>query len=146
MAQATTKLSRVARARQGGLTPWSIWSGIAGQFGLEWLVSLERNRWSVCSGIRNEYSTVLIELHEKFPRVEVGPILDLIIVNSELCAPARLPRPVCVDPADDKFFACAVSSGVNIIVSGDKHMKAASGYRGITVVSPRGFVDRYLGY
>jgi len=95
--------------------------------------------------ILDEYRTVVIELHGKFSGVEGGPILDLIVVNSVLCAPARLPRPVCVDPADDKFIACAVSSGANIIVSGDKHLKAASGYRGITVVSPRGFVDRYLG-
>ncbi len=99
---------------------------------------------AVTPEILDEYRQVLIELHEKFPRVEVGAILDLVIVNSELCASAILPRPICVDPADDKFFACAMSSGANIIVSGDKHLKAASGYREITVVSPRGFVDRYL--
>ena len=94
--------------------------------------------------ILDEYRRVVIELHEKYPGVEVGPILDLIVVNSELCAPARLTRPICADPADDKFFAAAVSSGVKIIVSGDKHLKATSGYRGITVVSPRGFIDRNL--
>jgi uncharacterized protein len=76
--------------------------------------------------ILDEYRRVLIELHEKFPGVEVGPILDLIVVNSELCAPARLPRPICADPGDDKFFAGAVASNANIIVSGDKHLKAAS--------------------
>ena len=94
--------------------------------------------------ILDEYRRVVNELHEKFPNVEVGPILDLIVVNSELCAPARLPRPICADPADDKFFAGAVAAGANIIVSGNKHLLAVSGYRGITVVSPRGFVDRYL--
>ena len=36
---ATTKLSCAARAWQGGLAPWSVWSGIDGQFGAEWLVS-----------------------------------------------------------------------------------------------------------
>ena len=94
--------------------------------------------------ILDEYHRVVNEIHEKFPKVEVGPMLDLIVVHSELCAPARLPRPVCADPADDKFFAGAVGAGANIIVSGDAHLKAASGYRGISVVSPRGFVDRYL--
>lgn len=94
--------------------------------------------------ILDEYRRVVIELHDKFPGVEVGPILDLIVVNSKLCAPARLPRPICADPADDKFFAGAVASGANTIISGDKHLLAVSGYRGINVVSPRGFVDRYL--
>jgi hypothetical protein len=36
---ATTKLSRVVHARQGGIIPWSVCVGIAGQFGAEWLVS-----------------------------------------------------------------------------------------------------------
>jgi len=94
--------------------------------------------------ILDEYRRVVNELHEKFPNVEVGPILDLIVVNSELCAPARLPRPICADPSDDKFFAGAVAAGANIIVSGDKHLQAAPVYKGITVVSPRGFADRYL--
>src|SRR3972149_2023026 len=48
-----TKSSRVVHARQGGVTPWSVCVGIAGQFGVEWLVSLRRNQWSICSGIRS---------------------------------------------------------------------------------------------
>ncbi len=36
----------------GAATPWSICVGIAGQFGVESVVSLRRNEWSICSGIR----------------------------------------------------------------------------------------------
>jgi len=45
-------------ARQGGVTPWSICAGIAGQFGVESVVSLRRNEWSICSGIRREIDSV----------------------------------------------------------------------------------------
>jgi predicted nucleic acid-binding protein len=48
------------------------------------------------------------------------------------------------DPDDDKFFACALSSGSRVIISGDKHLLKASGYQGIEVLKPREFVDRYL--
>ena len=45
---------------------------------------------------------------------------------------------------DDKFLACALASGAGTIVSGDKHLLSVSGYRGIEVLRPRAFVDRYL--
>jgi predicted nucleic acid-binding protein len=51
---------------------------------------------------------------------------------------------VCADPDDDKCLACALASGAGIIVSGDKHLVDVSGYRGIEVLRPRAFVDRYL--
>ncbi|MCL4849138.1 MAG: hypothetical protein KJ066_21505, partial [Acidobacteria bacterium] len=51
---------------------------------------------------------------------------------------------VCTDAADDKFFACAIAAGAEVIVSGDKHLLRASGFRGVDVVTPRVFVDRYL--
>jgi len=55
-----------------------------------------------------------------------------------------LPEPVCDDPDDDKFLACAIAGKCNVIVSGDKHVLKVSGYRGIEVVRPRKFVDEYL--
>ena len=48
------------------------------------------------------------------------------------------------DPDDDKFFACALAGGVHLIVSGDKHLRNASGIFGIRVLLPRAFVDNHL--
>jgi len=48
------------------------------------------------------------------------------------------------DPEDDKFIACAIAAGCNVIVSGDKHLKRVSGYREIEVKTPRLFVDDSL--
>jgi predicted nucleic acid-binding protein len=51
---------------------------------------------------------------------------------------------VSADPDDDKFIACALSSGSKLIVSGDKHLLDVNGYRGIEILKPRPFIDKYL--
>jgi len=66
-------------------------------------------------------------------------------MNSEIVdAPEHLPEQVCSDPDDDKFLACAVAAGMTIIVSGDRKLRAVSGWNGIDVLTPRQFVERYL--
>jgi predicted nucleic acid-binding protein len=66
------------------------------------------------------------------------------VVSAEIYQPHQLPESVCDDPDDDKFIACAVSAGVGIIVSGDRHLLQVSGYQGIQVLKPREFVDTFL--
>jgi predicted nucleic acid-binding protein len=93
-----------------------------------------------CRGIRR----VAAELNEKYRSIEIKRILELLLVGSEVVVPAPLPRPICIDPDDDKFFDCAVAGDASVIVSGDKHLLKASGSYGINVVTPRQFIDKYL--
>lgn len=65
-------------------------------------------------------------------------------VNARIVKPPPLPEPVCSDPDDDKFLACALASGTQVIASGDKALLKASGYCGIEILSPRQFVEKYL--
>ena len=94
--------------------------------------------------ILDEYFRVGEELSVQFPEVDLHPILELITTKAELIEAALLDEAVCDDPDDDKFFACAIAGGANLIVSGDKHLSKMSGYQGIEVVRPRQFVDNYL--
>ena len=55
-----------------------------------------------------------------------------------------LPESVCDDPDDDMFLACAIASGAEIVVTGDRALLRASGYGGVEVLSPQTFVDHYL--
>ena len=87
--------------------------------------------------IFEEYQRVAAELHQKYFSIEIRRILELILVGSELVVAAPLPRPISIDPNDDKFFDCAAAGMASIIVSGDKHLLMASGSHGITVVTPR---------
>jgi len=57
----------------------------------------------------------------------------------------RLEVPVSEDPADDMFLAAALASRTRLIVSGDKHLLRVSGWRGITVLTPRQFLDQHVG-
>ena len=56
----------------------------------------------------------------------------------------RLPWAVCRDPKDDMFLACAVTSKTKIIVSGDRDLLSVSGYKGIEILTPRRFVEKYI--
>ena len=94
--------------------------------------------------ILEEYHRVGKTLAEQFPGVNVGSILELLAVNSELTLAPSLPEAVCDDPDDDKFLACAPASKTKLIITGDKHLLRVSGYHGLEVVRPRKFVDDYL--
>jgi len=96
------------------------------------------------SDIHEEYRRVAAELQQQFPRVDLAAALDLVLVNAHAFPSAPLEAQVCADPDDDKFLACALASGASTIVSGDEHLLRVSGYRGIKVVRPRAFVERYL--
>jgi putative PIN family toxin of toxin-antitoxin system len=94
--------------------------------------------------ILDEYRRVGESLAEQFPAIDLGPILELVTMWAEMFAAQNLPEPVCADPDDDKFLACALASKSEVIVSGDRHLLQVSGFRKIQVVRPREFVDEYL--
>ena len=98
----------------------------------------------LASDIADEYVRVAERLEERYDDVEIQPVIALVIQNATLVSATRLPAPVCDDPDDDKFLACACASGADIVISGDKKLRAASGYEGIQVLAPREFVDQFL--
>jgi len=98
----------------------------------------------VSQEILDEYRRVGEILAEERPKIDLNPILTFILEHAKVYESAELKEPVCEDPDDDKFFACALASGSRIIISGDKHLLKVSGYQGIEVLKPREFMDRYL--
>ena len=94
--------------------------------------------------ILEEYNRVGKELSEKFPEVDLEPILQLITTHAVMLQPQKLPNAVCADPDDDKFLVCALAGKSKIIISGDKQLLKVSGHKGIKVIRPRKFVDDHL--
>ncbi len=90
-----------------------------------------------------EYRRVGEVLAKERPNIDLNPILKFVLEHATLYKPSALKEPVCEDPDDDKFFACALASGSKVIISGDKHLLKVSGYQGIEVLKPREFVERY---
>lgn len=92
--------------------------------------------------IIEEYVRVGDELSSRFPAVDLGPALDLISACATMVAAPPLPEPVCSDPDDDMFLACAIAAGATYVVSGGRGLLAASPYRQVTVIRPRELTDR----
>jgi len=110
------------------LTAWS-----AGRF--EMVASID---------ILTEYRRVVARLLQRFPAVEVQPVLDLIVRECRFVDPVSVPQTACEDPDDIKFLACAVAGRASCIVSGDGALLRASGFEGIEVLTPGAFARRYL--
>ncbi len=94
--------------------------------------------------ILEEYRRVGARLARQFEGVDPGPFLALVVNEGQLFESPALEEPVGVDPEDDKFLACAIVSECGVIVSGDKHLLQATGYKGIDVLRPRTFAENYL--
>ncbi len=94
--------------------------------------------------ILGEYQETGEELATNFPGVDINPWLELVTTEATVVSATALPEQVCTDPDDDKFLACALASRTKLVTSGDKALVATSGFRGITVLTPRQFVDRHL--
>ena len=101
-------------------------------------------QWVVSPQIFDEYRRVGEVLGEQFTGVALEPILELLIVKAQLILAPDLPGPVCDDPDDDKFLACALAGGAKLIISGDKHLLKVGEYQGVRVLRPRAFIDQYL--
>ena len=47
------------------------------------------------------------------------------------------------DKTDDKFIALAIDSGATILISGDSDLKDVKAYKGIEILSPAQFFERF---
>lgn len=94
--------------------------------------------------ILEEYRRVIEELSAKYEGLNVNAILELLFIESELVPSHSFEKPVCEDPDDDKFLACAIASRSKYIISGDKHLLNIGTYLNISIVTPRYFLDHVL--
>jgi len=85
---------------------------------------------------------------EEFSRKSSNPdfqrLLGLLVAQALIVEAPVLDQPVCRDPDDDKFVACALAVGADVIVSGDKDLLNISGKLNIPVMRPKEFLDTYL--
>jgi len=98
----------------------------------------------ISPSIYEEYRRVAGELSKQFAPVDISSILELIAINADMVPDITLPTPVCTDPDDDKFLACAVAAKAMIICSGDKALLKTSGYRNIQILTPADFCKNHM--
>lgn len=92
---------------------------------------------------------LLNELREVLARKKFGLTADMVQLLMEgiedsatIVYPVKHYQVIARDPDDDAVVDCAVASGSLYIVSGDSHLNEMDEVQGITVVTPRQFLDR----
>jgi len=94
--------------------------------------------------ILDVYQRVAKNLSSKFPTVDIISILEIVTTHAQFVDTQGVDINVCEDPDDDKFIECAVAGKCNTIISGDKLLLKLSRYHGVTILTPRNFVEKYL--
>lgn len=104
-----------------------------------------RFKLALSPSILSEYREAGAVLESRYGGSEFEAFAALLALNAVILdAPAHFDEPVCADPDDDKFLACALAAGADVVVSGDRELVDVTGWRGIEVLRPRAFVERYL--
>jgi len=88
----------------------------------------------------------------RYPRIQrryriiedaVQALLDLFESDAVLVpGKADVAGSVPEDPDDEIVLACALEGEADLIVSGDRHLLALGGFRGIEIVAVRRFIER----
>jgi uncharacterized protein len=68
-------------------------------------------------------------------------ILRTIAANSTIVKPKLKLQTIVEDAEDNKILECALTSGADIIVSGDKHLLKLSKFRKTRIITAREFFD-----
>ena len=104
----------------------------------------KRVKLVISPSVLEEYRRVATELAKQFASIDISSILDLVAINAEMVPDTTLPGPVCTDPDDDKFLACAIAAKAKVICSGDKALLKTSGYKNVQVRTPSDFLKNHL--
>lgn len=94
--------------------------------------------------IIEEYQRVGEIFTSKRPNVEFERFLGVLIAKAIFVEPNRLDQGICRDPDDVKFIECALASDAKYLVSGDKDLLSIGSYSGISICTPREFIDEFL--
>ena len=83
-------------------------------------------------------------LRQRFPQMTEPPYLERVLAlleEAEVVEPQEK-LTICRDPADDKFFQCALAGGAEFIVTEDKDILAVGEYQTVRSISAADFIAR----
>ncbi len=96
---------------------------------------------AVSPAILEEAARVLGGPKFRFPPGAVAAVEGAIRKLARVVRPTEQLEVVKADPDDDPVLECAVESGAEIIVSGDRHLLDLGAFRGIRILGPAEFLD-----
>lgn len=92
-----------------------------------------------------EFRDTLLKYPDRFhmSEAEVQQEVETVRYFAEFVDPDEAITAVKSDPDDDKFLEAAVAGAVDYLVSGDTHLLDIESFRGIDIVEPRTFYERF---
>ena len=108
------------------------------------LAEAEQCEFFYSEPIQTEVRRVLTEKFD-WPPAMLHQVLPVLWSTGKLVFPRIKVHAVRVDPDDDRILECAVAAKADFLVSGDRHLLALHTYKSISIVSPRQFLENYLG-
>lgn len=92
---------------------------------------------------RRLWDELVDKLREKFGlAADDLPLLDLYHRHATWVDPRPLAAAVCRDPDDDWVLATAIAGEAEAIVTGDADLLALGVFQGVTILTPRQFIER----
>ena len=106
----------------------------------------KKERMTLClsKDVLDEYIDVLQRVGLKDEN-EIEELLSLFGKGFNILFTTKTPkiRAVKDDPDDDKFIECAVALKAEVIITGDKVLKAVSEFMGIKILTPEQFLKAH---
>ena len=101
-------------------------------------------RISVCVSPALVEETLSVITRPKFKSLgtvdERQAIITGLFEHADIVLPSTIITVIENDDADNRVLECAVSGGVDVIVSGDSHLLDLGTYEGISIVTPAEFL------
>ena len=82
-----------------------------------------------------------VRRYATYTDAEVRSYLGWLLGHATLVSELPELAVVADDPDDDMVVATAIAGKADYLVSGDRHLKALGSYQGITILSPRQFLE-----
>lgn len=97
----------------------------------------------ISPGIIQELEDVLLRDKILFREGNVKEFIEKAISISTVVLPEENFQVIDEDPEDDKVLECAVDSGADYNISGDSHLLDLRDFRGIEILSPDEFLEKF---
>ena len=82
-------------------------------------------------------------IQERLEKNQVEAVLELILTDAELIEGELKLKVLTRDPSDNIYLACAVEARSDYLITGnrDHFEEAGKKYRGVSIITPRAFLD-----
>lgn len=76
---------------------------------------------------------------------EVSRVIELLKVRCQVVSPKERITKIQEKEADNRILECALEAKANVLVTGNfKHIRPLGSFRGIEILTPREFLDKYF--